>query len=731
MHAPFNVRRLKVVALAVTVLAASLVLKPATPADATPVTCTPDSTQCPPYGEPTVTATGPLGPPRRLASGDLNGDKRPDLVIVTQDSSYLSVVLSTSTRTLAPPTTIAATSSGKPQQVALADMNGDRLTDLVVSAHGWIDRDHAYEGVVVLFNSPENPGSFPTRAILRTDRPSGAIAAADLTNDGRPDIAVGNDTADSSGQYTMQVLVNNGDSPGTFRTPVTTAVPHIPYDIAIVGMRNLDTRYSYAAVGGPGYVMQRRFTIDATGSLSPKIYDERLTASHGQCAQLGEFNGDQTVDLAVCGGRGVYVHTGTSTGFAASPSGHYATDLSVRDAMTGDVNRDGVHDLVAVSAGDHPKVVVLVNPPASKGSLLEYRYAASYRASSVVVANLNADNDPDIAVGHDTTHRRDIDVMYFLGITGLSPTAEAARHTVYVEGTGLRGATATFGSLSATVNPESDRKLAVTVPDGAPSGRIAISRGGVTRYTQYFTYIPRPTLSGASPEAAIHGSTVKLTGTGLKWTTGVTFQNARGAVPAEYTVVSDTELSVKVPLGATGWYITATSRAGNATLRFVVLPRFYTPSTSNGRTGSVVQLYGSGFTNVGSVEFTAAPGWSSTGWVEADFELREDGIMSATVPPGAQSGPVRLTKHWSPKKWSATTPWNFVVNSAVGRSVLAAGATTMKVSDVDLTPTSAVLVTPHGNVGSVWAALDVANRAFTITVSNAPAANVEISWMVA
>ncbi|MEU2135341.1 IPT/TIG domain-containing protein [Streptomyces sp. NPDC018352] len=121
-------------------------------------------------------------------------------------------------------------------------------------------------------------------------------------------------------------------------------------------------------------------------------------------------------------------------------------------------------------------------------------------------------------------------------------------NSITVNGTGLSTATSvSFGGVTATPTVVSDSQISVTVPAGAAAGSVSVSvtTAGGTNNGLHYTYIDTPTITTIAPNSgpASGGTAVTITGTNLDTTDSVTF----GAVPAPFTVINATTLSVVVP----------------------------------------------------------------------------------------------------------------------------------------------------------------------------------------
>ena len=131
-----------------------------------------------------------------VAIGDLDGDGRNDLAVTGNDAV---TVLLQDAAPLAPGSFAVKdtyTPGPKPRDVAIADVDGDGKPDLIVANAG-IKGDHKDANVSVLLqeHDPALRGTFQTAVNYETGTWSEAVAVGDLNNDGKPDVAVLNDSS--------------------------------------------------------------------------------------------------------------------------------------------------------------------------------------------------------------------------------------------------------------------------------------------------------------------------------------------------------------------------------------------------------------------------------------------------------------------------------------------------------------------------------------------------------
>lgn len=146
---------------------------------------------------------------------------------------------------------------------------------------------------------------------------------------------------------------------------------------------------------------------------------------------------------------------------------------------------------------------------------------------------------------------------------------------------------------------------------------------------------PAPILSAFSPASGHPGTTVTLSGNHLSGTARVTFNG----VPATFTVLSGTQVSVVVPDEASTGPIQVTTLAGAANGPGVFTVPLFAPIISavqpgTGKAGETVSVTGH---NLGLATSVTLSGKA------ADFVVVSDEEIEITVPANAASGPLRVT----------------------------------------------------------------------------------------
>ncbi len=309
-------------------------------------------------------------------------------------------------------------SPGTVSSVAVADVNGDGLPDIVVGVNG---------GTSELFlNSLTTPGTF-TQDTTSGDFPAltgatsvvTAVALADVNNDNRPDLIVA--TTGLGG--VTRVFLNQGMTSGAGPTwrgfasaPQTLSTPNAG-SLAVgklfgSGFNDLvvastTTTQVFQNKGNSNGTWQQ---FDTSSSSSDPQHVVSLSIASAKAVAIGDVTGDKLADLVVAtAGDGtnpnvyVYKQTSASTGTTLVQSATLITHGGTHAVAIGDLNGDGFGDIVVANTGFASQYFLATSTgtPATwqgfaAGTDLN---STAYNASSVGLADVTGNGPLDVILG--------------------------------------------------------------------------------------------------------------------------------------------------------------------------------------------------------------------------------------------------------------------------------------------------------------------------------------------
>jgi bacillolysin len=238
-------------------------------------------------------------------------------------------------------------------------------------------------------------------------------------------------------------------------------------------------------------------------------------------------------------------------------------------------------------------------------------------------------------------------------ITSVAPAAGAVQGAaVTLTGTNFTGATAlSFNGTTAAYTVVNATTISTTVPVGAGSGLLTVT---TPNGSASITFTVLPAITSFTPTSGPGGTTVTISGTTLGAALNVRFN---GLYATTFSVLNATTITAQVPLGATTGPLTVRTPDGTATgpVNFTVTAAltFSSFTPARGPVGTVVTIYGQGFTGTTAVAFNGTA---------AAFTVASDTELWATVPAGASAGYITLSTPLGP----ATSPRMFDVNGVPG-----------------------------------------------------------------
>jgi len=554
--------------------------------------------------------------PSSVAVADVNGDGKPDLVVVNyvvgngNGSGSVGVLLGNGDGTFQ--TAVTYGSGGyEAVSVAVADVNGDGKPDIVVGNS--IASDNPNQGSVgVLLGNGD--GTFQTAVTYGSGGyyfPS--VAVADVNGDGKPDLVVANCSqgggcGGSSGNGVVGVLLGNGD--GTFQTAV--------------------------AYGSGGLEASSVAVADVNRDGKPDIVVANVCVNDDNCAGtvavlLG--NGDGTFQTAVTYGSGGY---------------------EAGSVVVADVNGDGKPDIVVLSVcaiGSSCGVVgvLLGNGDGTFQTAVTYG-SGGYGASSVAVADVNGDGKPDIVVTNFGSDTVGVLINTSLGSTTTALTSSPKPSNF--------GQAVTF---TATVTSQGS---------GTPTGTVTFTYGSTTLCNAV-------TLSGGTTTCAYSGLPVGSSDTVTATYSGdPNFSGSSGSLnqTVNQATTTTTLTSSLNPSGLDSpvtFTATITPQYGGQATGTVTFKDGGTMLGSTGVSGNAASLTISGLA-IGTHSITATysgdpnfTGSTSTPYVQVVTKATTTTTLASSVNPSVQGKPVTFTAEVSSLAGTPTGKIQFLNGTTV------------------------------------------------------------------
>ncbi len=267
----------------------------------------------------------------------------------------------------------------QPRAVTLGDFNSDGLPDIAALA--------GVSEEVLIYLGQDGGGFEPLGRSRVGDNPQD-IATADFNNDAILDLAITNENGD-----TLSILMGLGD--GRFEPQRLVETLNAPVHIATGDANNNGIQDIVLSGNNDDHVQVLQG--DGRGDFEPQQPVE--TPWRSDRVALADFNNDGTMDITLIG------NTNDDSGFVTllgeidntfTPPTTLSMGRSPEDAITADLNNDGLLDIISADNGSDTVTVRLALPNGHFGA--PRSTPTTERPNSLASADLNGDGHVDVVV---------------------------------------------------------------------------------------------------------------------------------------------------------------------------------------------------------------------------------------------------------------------------------------------------------------------------------------------
>jgi gliding motility-associated-like protein len=293
-----------------------------------------------------------------------------------------------------------------PYRIAIGDLDGDGKSDLAITSNG--------SNRVSIFRNTSASGSitaasFAAKIDLITGASPIGVAIGDLDGDGKPELAVTNNSGTSISVF-RNISTSGSITTGSFATKIDLTTGNFPRSVVIADMDGDGKPELLSTNAGDNTISVFR-NISTIGTITVGSFATKVdftTGVYPSNVAIGDLDGDGKPDMVTPNSNGntisILRNTSTSGSITAGSFAtkvDFATGNSPANVAISDLDGDGKSDLAVANAG----AVSIFRNISTSGSITTGSFAAKVdvttgtnNPSSIAIGDLDGDSKPDLAV---------------------------------------------------------------------------------------------------------------------------------------------------------------------------------------------------------------------------------------------------------------------------------------------------------------------------------------------
>ena len=342
-----------------------------------------------------------------VAIGDINGDNLADLVTADEGSNTISVLCGRGDGTFGPPVPYSV--GRYPDDLTLGDFNSDGHLDIATANHLGVTSSTTQNSISVLLGDRRFAPSTEYTVYDKTTDAIGTMptqtALGDVNNDGYADIVSVNQQSNN-----LSVLIN--DKTGAFNKPLSPlpGTNPSPRSVALGDINNDGNLDAVACCVGAA----QAGTVSILKGNGNGVFDPHVPmAGFGPLpvyVTLADLDNDGNLDLITVNQNGDAINPTVGSLSVAFGNGDLTFTAPIRlyvgptprAVAVGDVNNDGLADLVATSQGSR-NVALLLNNGARTFQAASF-ISTTFSPFFAAIGDVNNDGKADIVTSNYSTN---------------------------------------------------------------------------------------------------------------------------------------------------------------------------------------------------------------------------------------------------------------------------------------------------------------------------------------